>query len=171
MQTFYNIIYLPTYTINLISLFVSKPLLRSFGELWNDKKYKEFRTIIIKMFFILFLVTLVVEIACFFIGIPILSMLYGVNLDVYKMELLILIASGFFYAMSSLIFYLLGAMRGQGKVMISYGIAAIFAFFIPGFLVQTYGMMGAALSNLGINILLFIILIILLIGDYKKKVK
>ena len=48
MQTIYNIIYLPAFTINLASIFIIKPLLKPLGDFWNEKRYKEFKRCYIK---------------------------------------------------------------------------------------------------------------------------
>ena len=42
MQTYFNVIYMPTFVINLVSAFVIKPFLKPFGDLWNSKEYLKF---------------------------------------------------------------------------------------------------------------------------------
>lgn len=168
MQTYFNIIYLPTFTINLVSLLVIKPILKPLGDTWNNNKKKEFLKIILKLSAIILSATVLIEIVCASIAIPILSIVYGVDLSMYKVELMILVISGFFYAMSTLIFYALSTMREQKQTTIAYIVTSIFSLIVPYILVGKYGMMGTAISNLLITIVLFLILTFFFLIAYKK---
>ncbi len=169
MQTYYNIIYLPTFIINLVSLFVIKPVLKPLGDYWNSNKHKEFMKVILKISGIIFVSTLLIELICSTIALPILTILYGVDLSMYKKELIILVASGFFYAMATLMFYALSTVRKQKQTTIGYAITALFSIVLPYFLVKKYNMMGVAISNLMITILLFFILFVFLLKAYYSK--
>lgn len=168
MQTFYNIIYLPTFTINLASIFIIKPMLKILGDLWNEKKFKELLKIIVKVSGIILLVTIAVEVVCFAIGTQILGMLYGVELNNYRLDLCILVLSGGLYALTVLFLYILTTMRQQKNATLGYILTSIIAFIIPKFLVQNYGMFGASISNLIITFILLIFLIVPFIIKYKK---
>ena len=87
----------------------------------------------------------------------------------YKIELMILVISGFFYAMATLVFYALSTMRRQKQTTIAYIITSVFSLIIPYILVKKYGMMGTAISNLLITIVLFLILTIFCLMAYKKQ--
>lgn len=167
MQTYFNIIYLPIFTINLVSLFVIKPILKPLGDYWNENNKKEFIRIILKIAGIIFVATLLIEGVCATIALPILSAIYGVDLSMYKMELIILVVSGFFYAMATLVFYALSTMRKQKQTTIAYVLTAVLAFVVPYFLVKNYGMMGTAISNLVITFVLFVILTIFFVEAYR----
>lgn len=168
MQTYFNILYLPTFTINLISLFVIKPILKPLGDDWNKKDYKHFIKTLASIAAIILVGTIGVEIICATIALPILSKIYGVDLNMYKIELLILILSGFFYAMATLVFYALSTIRKQKQTMIAYALTCIFSLTVPKILVQNYGMLGTAFANLSITVLLFSLLTILFVFYYKK---
>lgn len=171
MQTYYNIIYLPTFTINLASIFIIKPMLKVLGDIWNQKKYKEMLKIITKVSLLIILVTLFVEIVCFTIGTQILSIIYGVELNQYRLDLCLLVLSGGLYALTVLFLYILTTMREQTKSTIGYIITSIFALFVPQLLVEKLNMLGASLSNICITFLLLILLIIPFIFRYKQEVK
>ena len=169
MQTYFNIIYLPTFTINLVSLLVIKPILKPLGDSWNSNDKKGFMKILLKLSAIILVATVLIEIICASIAIPILSIIYGVDLSMYKIELMILVISGFFYAMATLVFYALSTMRRQKQTTIAYIITSVFSLIIPYILVKKYGMMGTAISNLLITIVLFLILTIFCLMAYKKQ--
>ena len=158
MQTYYNIIYLPTFTINLASLFIVKPMFKTFGDYWNKGKYEELTKTIVRIIALIFGVTILIEIVCMFIGIPILNMIYGVELDIYKIDLFILVLSGTFFAISSLMLSVTTTMRKQKITTIMYGIVAISALILSNIFVKNMGMRGASISNLIITALLAILL-------------
>lgn len=156
MQTYFNILYMPTFVINMLSIFIIKPFLKPFGEYWNEKKYKKFVKIILAIIGVLALATICAEIGAYIIGIPVLNLLYGVDLGEYKIHLLLLIFSGFLYACANVLFNALGTMRAQKLTTIAYALVAIFALFVPEKLVELYGMTGASISCIIIMNLLFI---------------
>lgn len=156
MQTYFNILYMPTFVINMLSIFIIKPFLKPFGEYWNEKKYKKFVKIILAIVGVLALATICAEIGAYIVGIPLLNLLYGVDLGEYKIHLLLLIFSGFLYACANVLFNALGTMRAQKLTTIAYALVAIFALFVPEKLVELYGMTGASISCIIIMNLLFI---------------
>lgn len=171
MQTIYNIIYLPAFTINLASLFIIKPLLKPLGELWNNNQDRKLMRLIGKVILVILGVTIFIMIVCATIGIPILEWIYGVQLKNYLSQLLILVLSGGLYALSILLLYVLTTIRKQEKATIAYGITAILTIFICNMLVKTYGLTGASIANLCINVILCLIMSILLIYAYQKEKK
>jgi len=171
MQTYFNILYLPTFTINLMSIFVLKPMLLSLGIMWNEKKYKKFGGIIAKMALSIVVLTFVVEAGSALIGIPLLSIIFGVNLEPFKSSLLILILSGGFSALSVVLFYALTTMRCQKKVSLAYIAAAVAGFILPGIMVSAYKITGAAISSVLISIILFLGLLIIFIYEGKRQIK
>lgn len=171
MQTYFNILYMPTFVINLVSLLLIKPFLKVFGEYWNNKEYGKFIKIIVKLDLILILCTLGIEIVCMFIGIPILNMLYKVDLTEYKMQLLLMVLSGLFYAMATVMFYALGTMRKQKNTTIAYIITSVISMLVSYTLVNKYSMIGAALSNVFIMFFLFIALTVSFIFYYMRQKK
>ena len=171
MQTYFNIVYLPTFTINLMSIFVLKPMLKGLGEMWNGKAYGRFLGIVAKMGAAIAAMTLVVEAVCYWIGIPILEFIYNVDLNTFKGDLLILVVSGGFSALSVVMLYALTTMRAQKRVMIAYLAAAAGGLVLPGQLVERYGITGAAFSSVAITALLTGIMFMVFLYEWAKKEK
>lgn len=168
MQTYYNIIYMPTFAINLICIFVSKPFLKPFGEYWNSKEYNKLFATIFKIIGILVIMTILIEVACYLVGIPVLEMLYGVKLKEYKIDLILLVFSGLLYAISTIIFNALGAMRKQKYTIIPYAISAVYALIVPKFLVKQSGMRGAVASSIEVMAILCVTMLITLLVNILK---
>lgn len=160
MQTYFNVIYMPTFVINLVSAFVIKPFLKPFGDLWNNKENKKFIKSIAMIIVILAGATLCIDIACLILGVPVLSFIYGIDLSPYKLEMILLVISGFFYAASTVMLYALSTIRKQKLATISYIITAIIALIVSNIFVNRFGMMGAVWSNMITTVSLFILLIL-----------
>ena len=171
MQTYFNVLYMPTFVINLVSIFIMKPFLKPFGEYWNQGEYKKFIKTIGLIILFLTGFTAVIEVAALTLGIPILGWLYGIDLQAHRLELFLLILSGLFYAASTVIFYALGTIRRQKNTTIAYVISAVFAFFISNILVKTQGILGATMASTSIMVVLFFILFIFFGMGYQKEKK
>ncbi|MFP3153094.1 lipopolysaccharide biosynthesis protein [Lachnospiraceae bacterium ZAX-1] len=171
MQAFFNILYLPTFTINLMSIFVLKPMLRTLGVMWNEKEDRKFLAVVGKMAVAIIILTIGVELVCAFLGIPVLSLIFGVDLAAYKAELLILVLAGGFSALSVVLFYALTTMRAQGKVGIAYLVSALLGLFCSNLLVREYKILGAAISSVALLATLFLTLLALFFYEWKKRLK
>ena len=163
MQTYFNVIYMPTFVINLVSAFVIKPFLKPFGDLWNNKEKVKFIKSILVIIVILAGATLCIDLACLLLGVPILSFIYGIDLSPYKLEMILLVVSGFFYAASTVMLYALSTIREQKLATVSYVITVVIALVVSNVCVNKFGMMGAVLSNMITTISLFVLLTIFLI--------
>lgn len=168
MQTYFNIIYMPTFVINLVSVFLIKPFLKPFGDTWTNKEYSKFIKMIGIIILILALATICVEAGCYILGIPFLNLLYGVELSAYKTDLLLLVLSGFLYACANVLFNALGTMRHQKLTTVTYIFTAIFALIVPAMWVSKYGMRGATYSCMAVMGLLFIFMLIFFIFVFVK---
>ncbi len=171
IQTYFNILYMPTFVINLVSMFVLRPFLKPFGDAWNNNNFKKFLKIVLIIAGILALSTVIIEIGSYIMGIEFLNLLYKVDLSMYRKELLLLIMSGLLYALSNLFFNALSTMRAQKTTTISYALTAIFALLVPKKLVMLYGMNGAVLSSIIIMGMLCVLMGIFFVIMYMKKVK
>lgn len=166
MQTYYNIIYLPTFTINLASLFIIKPMFKAFGEYWNENKIEKFTKMILLLIALIMLVTMIIEFVCMFLGIPILNLIYGLDLQNYKIDLLILVLSGGFYSITILMLSVSTTIRKQKSTTIVYIIVSLISLLLSNKMVSKLGMRGASIAN----VIITAILAIMLIGIYLKEI-
>ena len=140
MQTYFNVIYMPTFVINLVSAFVIKPFLKPFGDLWNSKEYLKFIKSISLIILILAGATICIDIACALLGVPVLSFIYGIDLSPYKMEMILLVISGFFYASATVMLYALSTIRKQKLTTIAYIITSVIALIASNICVNKWQM-------------------------------
>lgn len=169
MQTYFNVIYMPTFVINLVSAFVIKPFLKPFGDLWNNREYFKFIKSIICIILILAGATVCIDIACALFGVPLLSFIYGIEITPFKMEMILLVVSGFFYASSTVILYALSTIRKQKLTTVAYIITAIITLIVSNICVSKWQMKGAILSNMVTTITLFILLTTFFVYEINKE--
>ena len=84
---------------------------------------------------------------------------------------MILVLSGLFYAMSNLLFNLLGTIRRQKCITIAYIFVCGISLVLPNILVKKYAMTGAAIANLLIMFSLSLILSIFFKIGINKEMK
>jgi len=168
-QSCYGYLIMPTSFINLLSLFVFRPQLVSISAMWVNKERSEFIKKATFLFASVLIITVIVLGAGFFFGIPLLEFLYNSNLSGEKTSFMILLAAGGVSAFCTLIYTLMTVMRKQKYSLIAYGVAFVFAMFIPDYLVRMSGIVGAALSYLIEMAVLCAVMMALFIISLKKE--
>ena len=145
---------MPAFVINLFSEFIFKPLLTQIAHLWNTQNYSAFQKLMKSFVGYIFLITILVITISWFIGVPILSFVYGVDISSYKWELTILLTAGGFSAAVYLFYNMLTYMRKQKIIMINYFVAALSITALTYFMTARWNITGAAYSYLITEIVL-----------------
>lgn len=159
VQTYYAIIFMPAFVINLFSEFVFKPLLTSLAEWWHENKIDEFGKLVKKLIVNIGIITAVILCIMYLCGIPILSFVYGMDLQMYRNDLMILLIGGGFSAAVYFSYNVLTAMRMQKDILLDYVLGAVFVTAIAYYAVKIMNIRGASLSYLISEIVLFILMI------------
>ncbi len=168
-QTIYGIISMPASFLVLCSQFAIQPYLTTFSKYIDDKDYKGLLKLSIRIIIGIFVVGIICIIGATLLGIPVLQMIYGVNLDGYLISLLIIIFGATFFGMSFIISSILVAMRKSFIQIVFYVVMSIFIMFISKYLVIKYSILGACLSY-GITMLgLFVMYIIYFVNYLRRK--
>ena len=173
-QGYYAIINLPTFTINLMSLFVVKPMLTPIGKYFSDGDRTSIARVTGKMMVLVLPLTAAVELVCMTIGIPVLEFVFGEKISSYRSDMFLLIISGGFNALTAVLFNVLTAMRGKMGIFISYAAAAVFAFVASDFFVKDRGLEGAGIVAVIIMAVLFAGLLLFYLqalGKMKRDIK
>ena len=162
---------MPATFIMLFGQFILQPSLVGMGEsyLKNDK-YSFNRSVINISSVILTSLVIIVPVAYIF-GIPILSIIYGVNLEAYTIHLIIIIIGAAFYTISQILLNALIALRCTKEQFVVQSLLLIVSIFIALFFVSKYNISGSIISYFLIMIVQFIAYIILykIILNYKFK--
>lgn len=153
----YGIVFMPTMVINLGSSFVFKPMLTTLARHYENGEYKKFAGLVGVLVAIACGLTLVTFAAGAWLGIPVLSWLYDIDLSGYKAVMLVLIAAGGFNAVSILFYYALTVMRLQKEIFAGYTMTFIVSIVLPVLMVRCMGIMGAGWAYLIVMALLTVV--------------
>lgn len=170
VQTYYNIILMPSYIINLFCMFIFVPLYTSIANTWLNSTKDKFINIVVKLFIFDILLSIFVFVGCYLLGIPLLELVYGVELQSVKSSFLILIIAGCFTSMNSILSYIFTVVRKQKFMIYIYVIAMVLSQIMVKSLILKYGILGASLDYLlGIAsiTILFVIGLLFVLKDKK----
>ena len=143
MQTIFNVLFMPTFVINLFLVFFIKPSLTTLADNWLHNNKKSFMLTLTKLLIVSLIITIAVLLLSWIAGIPLLELFYGVDLTGETTSLLILMLGGGFLATANVFYNSLVVIRAQYTVVIGYGVAIIISKIAANPLVESLGVMGA----------------------------
>lgn len=146
IQNIYNILFMPAFVINLFSLFIFRPLLIKMALYREQKQFNSLLKIILKMYLVIMVITALAVGASALLGIPVLSLLYNVNLNSYKIQLIFIMLCGGISALMTFAYYCITVLRQQKWLLIGYGAAFVTALLITRILVKMLCIDGAILA-------------------------
>lgn len=162
-QLYFNALYFPAQGILLTVSVIYKPLLVRLAEVWADpKRRKRFDLAIFAILGITVALTAGIMAFMAWIGIPIMSFLYGVDFEPYRGLSYVMIAAGGVTALIDFLYQVITVLRRQGDVTKLYLLTFGFSIFVPLLLIGFTGLSGAVLSYL----IVMAILLSLLIMEY-----
>lgn len=162
IQAMYNIIFMPAFVVQLVVHFIFNPILTSYAEVWARGELIRFKKLIRRQMLVVLGLTMLGLAIAATIGIPVLSWIFGMNLDGHRKELIIVMIGGGMLAYSVFFNTVITIVRMHRTLIYSYGAAAIAAFTLSGFFVRNYGMFGATVLYAMIMTILTAILGIIL---------
>lgn len=148
LQAVFGIILMPATIISLAGQYLLQPILNTMANLYSTGEKKEFNKIVFRALLLIVAFGLLCLLGAYILGIPVLNILYSVDISDYKTHLLIIIFGAVLYSMSTLLSAALTTVRYTFIQFIVFGISSIIAFFLSRFLIVQYSIYGAALSYL-----------------------
>lgn len=169
MQTIYGIISMPATFMVLCSQFIIQPLLVKISALIKNDKYKNLLKLSFKMIIYISLIGLLALAVAYFLGIPVLEFVYGIDLKDYLISLLIIIVGATLFSISFAISSILTAMRKTFIQIIFYIICSLIILFLSKYLVLDYNIFGGTLAYSITMLILSIMYIIYFLIIINKK--
>ena len=160
----FAIIYMPAVAINMLSLFVFRPLLTRMALRWTEGKRGEFFAIVRKGLLTTAGAFVIVAAVTYVIGSPLLTLVFGTDVSGYVAELMVLVLAGALNAASVILYYALATMRRLHAVLAVFAVTGATAYLIAPALTRSYAMMGASLAyaaTMGLLALLFTIVMLI----------
>lgn len=168
VQACYGFIAMPVFVIGLLNSFIYQPFLVKFTLDWRARRVALFQKRIFRQMLVILGITAICLTGGYLLGIPVLSMIYHTDLTSYKAELLILLAGGGLLAVVGFLCVVMTVMRTQKKMMVGYGLTAVFAKLLSGYFIKAGGVLGAALLYIALMGILSITFSIVVAHDIKK---
>lgn len=156
IQGIYGIIVLPASFIALVANYMIQPFLVKIAEYLKKNKIFDLKKLLLKMSLAIIILGLLCIIGGWLLGIPILELLYDVDLNNQKLNFIIILVGSIFYALSVLLYSVLIAMRKSKMQLLSLVIDSILGIVICYFLIGRYELFGASLSYLFIMLIQFL---------------
>lgn len=169
-QTVFGIIIMPATIIILFSQFIIQPFLVKFKDL-NECSKSEFKKFTFKLVLGVTIIGILTVVIAYFIGIPLLEILYNIDLKAYLNSLIIIIIGAVFYGISVVFSTALTTLRKTFCQFVIYLITSIIAIFLSNYLIKHFGLYGAFYSYLIIMVVLLILYLITFLCKIKEEVK
>ncbi len=145
-QGYYGMIFMPAFSINLISNCIYGPFLVRLAGYWKDNDIKPLNRFVKLQIVAVLLISVVVTALAYLLGTQVLSMIYGCDLTQYKLPLAVLMMGGGVTALVDFTSNILTVIRRQKIQMYISGAFAAAAFLCTELIVKHNGITGAAVS-------------------------
>ncbi len=167
-QTYFGILAMPVFIINLLSTVIYRPYVKSLGDNWQDKKYLNFFKLVLRQIAIILVLTTLVVAFGYVIGLKIMGIIYGVKLNIYMLAFILLLIGGGLNSLASYFSVVLTAARAQNKLFIGYAITFIAGILISIPLVKEYGISGASYLYCILNLITVVLFAIFIFVRYRQ---
>lgn len=146
LQTIFGIIIMPATFMGLLGQYIIQPLLTKIANFIKNTNYKELKSIIIKIISIISILGMAVFVIAYVLEVPVLQIVYGIELKPYFVPMMIIIVGSIFYSISIILSAILIAMRKTLAQAIIYGICSIAASVLSYKLVEKFAIQGASIT-------------------------
>ena len=167
IQARFGYLIMPAFVIMVLSTVIFQPVIRDMGEAVKERDYKKLSGYVFRQIIYIALITSIVLLGGAFLGIPVLNLLYHVDLSTYWREFMILLLGGGFYAVSQFLIVPIVSMRRQNDIAVIYVLVTGISIAAGVYYVSRYELLGASLLYLMINVVLSVILM----ADYLIRIK
>lgn len=169
-QTYYSILFMPSFVITLMCEFVFKPMITTIAELWWMQNLKKFSLYVIRIIGIILGCCAAIVIGGHFIGRTLLELIYNVDLSPFKLHFIVLLIGGGICSEVYMLYNILIAIRKGNCLLPVYAVTAVLTILPARHMVKAWGIMGAALNYLLSCSILFVLFgSILLYVMFRKK--
>ena len=117
-QLYFNAMYFPALSILMIVGFIYKPQLVRLANIWaTPEEHKRFDLIVLAVFVVIAVITGVTALIMGWIGIPIMSFLYGVDFEQFRPLVYVMVCTGGVCAAIDFLYQIITVLREQQSVM------------------------------------------------------
>lgn len=142
IQAIFNILMMPATLMLLVGGFIINPILIDIAKIYKKNDIEQLKKIIKKIILILSIIGIIIITISYFLGTEFLTLIYGLDLNMYKIQLTIVLLGATLYTLVTILGNILIAFR---KIKIQFFISlacAIIAAIISNIFVKYYGLNG-----------------------------
>lgn len=169
LQAVFGIVLMPATIISLACQYLLQPILNTVANLYALGQKKEFNILIFKSSLLVLVFGLVCIIGAYLFGIPVLNILYGVNISDYKLCLILIIVGAIFYSLSTLVSAALTTIRHTFVQFIVYSVTSLFALFVSKLFIINFSLIGASFAYLSCMFIQFLLYLLIYIYIMRKQ--
>lgn len=171
-QAIFSIIIMPASFLSLIAIYLVQPFLGIITNVVEQNNIRKLKDIIIKLALSIIGIGILALAVCYILGIPVLELVYNINLSTQKINLMIIIFGSIFYSLVVMLSAILISMRKNGIQLIILLITALFSTLVCIICTSKFELKGSAIAYMLMMIFEFICyLIALKINLNKHKCK
>ena len=145
-QGIFGIVFMPSSFMSMFCLYLVHPFLNNFADFVKEKKFKALALFTIKLAFAIIGLGLLITLVGYLLGIPVLNLLYNLDLGAYKIDLVIILLGTILLSLYTLFSNVLVAMRKNVFQVVALSITAVFGYFICKSFIANQGLDGACYS-------------------------
>ena len=143
-QALFSIVLMPATLINLCAIYLLQPYINRLGLLYSENRIDEFRKSMKYISLGVIGIGVVALIGATLLGVPVLNLVYGVDLTNYLKSLQIIIVGATLVAIVTILSTALTTFRNTRIQFIIYLIVSGVILLISGIMVDTFGVNGGA---------------------------
>ena len=141
-QACFNYIFMPVFVIGLLSQFIYQPAINKLSYIWHEGRIRQFIKLILIQCGIILGLAVCAVVGGGLLGIPVLSLIYGVDLSGYRENLVILLIGGGILAYVNFFQMIITVVRKQKWLLIGYGFSYLLFICFGRIIVKKWGIYG-----------------------------
>lgn len=169
MQSHYGILILPVVTINLLSAVIYRPVVNRLSRDYYENDYGSFFKEIIRQCVVILILTIIIIVGGYIIGLRLLGLIYGTNLMEYMPSFIVMLIGGGINTITAFLMIVLTVQRAQNHLLLAYLLTLLIGLPIATPLVVNMGIMGAAILYLVLSLCMTVLFIGLISFAYRKR--
>lgn len=142
-QTLFGVLFLPVFLVNALCQPIAKPMIKQMGIWWNEGNTARFVKTAVRQGLIILAVNAAVIVGGYFLGCPVLGVIYHADLSEYPKTMAVFLCFGAVAALASYLAIVLTIMRRQWFIIAGYLTGLLVSLFVTDRMVKANGIPGA----------------------------
>jgi O-antigen/teichoic acid export membrane protein len=159
-QGYFGILFVPVQIVNLCSQFIFKPALNRYASQLDEEDKAPLLSTLLRHGLLITLFTLFCCGILYVFGVPVINMLYKVDVSAYRWDLVIILLGGGAFALCQMLYFILLLQRRQMLILSTYLLVSAAATGLSWYFVRVWALRGASVAFLLSHILLLIVYLI-----------